>query len=215
MEQSVDTRIVSDRLREEALDWALFEQAKGYAFDYIKNILDQSVYPDKAAIDGLDIFKEPLQSDTLKRRANMNIEKRFVLLQNTYAASIAETVNTYDRMGVLPAIVEKRKERQAQTAPLLNQQLGIETVEDVFCRLSEVYGCANWSVERTDNGYIATAVSCKLCALSKRMGGANPCYGWCLDPMFAMISSVSKIDAESITVESTLMDGDCCKVRFS
>lgn len=142
----------------------------------------------------------------------MDMEKRFILLQNTYAASIAETVNTYDKLKVLDTIVERRKERQAQTAPFLNKQLGIESVEDVFCKLSEIYGCANWSVEKTDNGYIATAVSCKLCALSKKMGGANPCNGWCLDPMLAMITAAGKIDSGSISVESTLMGGDCCKV---
>jgi len=142
----------------------------------------------------------------------MDIESRFALLQNTYAASIAEAVNTYDRLKVLDTIVETRKERQAQTAPFLNRRLGIETVEDVFERLSEVYGCANWSVERADSGYVATAVSCKLCALSRKMGGANPCNGWCLDPMSAMITAAGKIDAGSIIVESTLMAGDCCKV---
>jgi hypothetical protein len=142
----------------------------------------------------------------------MDIEKRFSLLQNTYAASLAEAVNTYDKLKVLDTIAEKRKERQAQTAPFLNQQLGIETIEDVFYKLSEIYGCANWFVEKTDDGYIATATSCKLCALSKKMGGANPCNGWCLDPMFAMIAAAGKIDAGSIAVESTLMAGDCCKV---
>jgi hypothetical protein len=58
----------------------------------------------------------------------MDIEKRLALVQNTYAASIAETVNTYDKLKALDTIVERRKERQAQTAPFLNQQLGIETV---------------------------------------------------------------------------------------
>lgn len=142
----------------------------------------------------------------------MDIEKRLALLQNTYAASIAETVNTYDKLQVLETIVERKKERQAQTATFLNQQLGIETVEDVFGKLSEIYGCANWSVEKKDEGYIATAVSCKLCALAKKMGGANPCNGWCLDPMFAMITATEKTDTESIVIESTLMAGDCCKV---
>ncbi|NMA52018.1 MAG: hypothetical protein GX949_03285, partial [Peptococcaceae bacterium] len=112
----------------------------------------------------------------------MDIEKRLAMLQYTYAASIAETVNTYDKLKVLDTIVARRKERQAQTAPYLNQQLGIESVEDVFYKLSESYGCASWSVEKTAGGYIATATSCKLCALSKNMGGANPCHGWCLDP---------------------------------
>lgn len=144
----------------------------------------------------------------------MEIEKRLTMLQNTYAASVAETVNTYEKLKVLETIVERRKERQAQTAPYLNQQLGIQSVEDVFYTLSEIYGCANWSVKKTEDGYVATATSCKLCALSKKMGGANPCNGWCLDPMIAMLSEVSKINNMHITVESTLMNNDCCKVSI-
>jgi len=142
----------------------------------------------------------------------MDIEKRLAMLQYTYAASIAETVNTYDKLKVLDAIVKEKKERQAQTAPYLNQQLGIESVEDVFYKLSEIYGCANWSAEKTTDDYIATATSCKLCALSKKMGGANPCNGWCLDPMIAMLSAAMKIDVQRISVESTLMAGDLCKI---
>ncbi len=142
----------------------------------------------------------------------MDVDSRLAVLQNTYAASVAETVNTYEKLRMLDSIVEKRKERQRQTALLLNQQLGIETVEDVFSKLSEIFGCANWVVEKTNDGYVATATTCKLSALSKRMGGANPCSGWCLDPMFAMIAAVSKIDCENLVVESTLMDGNCCKI---
>lgn len=85
----------------------------------------------------------------------------------------------------------------------------------VFGKLSEILGCADWSVGKVDDGYIATAASCKLCALSKKMGGANPCNAWCLDPAFAMITAVTKIDAGSLVVESTLMTGDCCKVLIN
>ncbi|MEA4831333.1 hypothetical protein SDC9_145961 [bioreactor metagenome] len=142
----------------------------------------------------------------------MKIEKRLALLQNTYAASVAETVNTYEKLKALEVVVERRKERQMQTAPYLNQQLSIECIEDVFYKLSEVYGCADWSLEKTDDVYIATATSCKLCALSKKMGGANPCNGWCLDPMIAMLSAVGKMDSKKISVESTLMSSDRCRV---
>lgn len=145
----------------------------------------------------------------------MEIEKRLTVLQNTYAASVAETVNTYEMLKVLETVVEERKYRQVRTAPYLNQQFGIKSVEDVFYKLSEIYGCANWSVEKTKDGYAATATSCKLCALSKKMGGANPCKGWCLDPMIAMISATGITDAESIAVESTLMRQDCCKVLIN
>lgn len=142
----------------------------------------------------------------------MGVEKRFALLQSIYTASLAETVNTYGRMNVLNNIVEKRKERQAQSAPVLNQQLEIKNVEDVFSKLSEIFGCANWTVEKTPDGYIAIATACKLCSLSKKMGGAEPCHGWCLDPMFAMVTAVSGISDKNINVESTLMDDCCCKV---
>ena len=43
----------------------------------------------------------------------MEIEKRLVILQNTYAASVAETVNTYERLKVLGTVVEE--ERKAGT----------------------------------------------------------------------------------------------------
>ena len=145
----------------------------------------------------------------------MEIEKRLAMLQNTYAASVAETVNTYGKLEVLEEIVEKRNERQAQTAPYLNQQLGIESVEDVFYKLTEIYGCANWTVEKNKDVYIATATSCKLCALAKKMGGANPCNGWCLAPMIAMLSEISKADSNCITVESTLMNDDSFKVSVN
>lgn len=142
----------------------------------------------------------------------MEIEKRLTILQNTYAVSVAETVNTYEKLKVLETIVEKRKERQTQAAPYLNQQLGINRIEDVFYILSEIYGCADWTVEKTEDGFVATATSCKLCALSKKMGGANPCNGWCLDPMIAMIAATGGIDTGNITVESTLMEENCCKI---
>ena len=145
----------------------------------------------------------------------MEMEKRLMVLQNTYAAAVAEAVNTYEKLGVLETIVARRKERQAQNASYLNQQMGIRDIEDVFATLSEIYGCANWSVQKTGDGYIATATFCKLCALAKKMGGANPCNGWCLDPMIAMISDVCKTDSKHITVESTLMSGQYCKIAIN
>lgn len=146
----------------------------------------------------------------------MEIGEKLALMQNTYAASIAETVNTYGKLKVLDYVVEKRKERQIQTAPYINRQLEIETVEDVFIKLSDAYKCAEWKVEKQKYGYIAMSSICKLCALSKKMGGANPCDGWCLDPMKAMITAVSegKIKNCDIAVISTLFDGDCCKIEI-
>ncbi|NLE16679.1 MAG: hypothetical protein GX626_12510 [Spirochaetales bacterium] len=90
-------------------------------------------------------------------------------------------------------------------------QLGISTVEDVFSRLSSIFGCANWNVEYEESGYRAVATTCKLCALSKRMGGASPCKGWCIDPMVAMIKALE--NKANVTVESTLMNGSSCSLK--
>lgn len=143
----------------------------------------------------------------------MNTEKKLEIMQNTYAASVAETVNTYNKLKVLDYVVDARKQRQPQSAPLINAQLGIKTAEDVFTHMTEVFGCANWTIEKTTDGLIATASSCKLCGFAKKMGGANPCNGWCLDPMKAMVGAINKnIDDGHFIVQSTLFDGPSCKV---
>lgn len=141
----------------------------------------------------------------------MKTEKNLEIMQNMYAASVAETVNTFEKLKVLDYIVSTKKERLNCTAPLLNKQLEITTPEEVFKHMSEVFGCANWKVEKTLDGFIATASSCKLCALSKNMGGANPCNGWCLNPMSAMLRAINQ--SIHFTAESTLMNGKCCKVK--
>lgn len=144
----------------------------------------------------------------------MDVEKKLALMQNTYAASVAETVNTYAKLQVLDRIVESKAERQAQTAGPMMAMLGIDTAENVFLTLSGVFGCANWQVEKTETGFAATATACKLCALSKKMGGANPCRGWCLDPMAAMVSKLTA-DSADFHVKSTLMEGDQCQVEVN
>jgi len=39
---------------------ALLEQAKNYALEYRREIVDRTVFPSGAALRGLDIFDEPL-----------------------------------------------------------------------------------------------------------------------------------------------------------
>lgn len=144
----------------------------------------------------------------------MELGQKLTLMQNTYAAAIAETVNTYARLKVLDHVVEKKKEGQARTAPYMNAQLGVRSPEEVFLKLADTFGCANWTVEKTADGYAATATACKLCALCKKLGGADPCRGWCLDPMTAMIQAVAGGQAV-VSVQSTLMEGDRCEVLIT
>lgn len=143
----------------------------------------------------------------------METQKNLETMQNMYAASVAETVNTYEKLKVLDYVVATKKERSLQAAPMLNKQLGITEPEEVFKRMSEVFGCAKWRIEKTSDEIIARAKQCKLCALSKKMGGANPCNGWCLNPMNAMIKAID--ESAEFSVESTLMNDNCCKVKVT
>lgn len=147
----------------------------------------------------------------------MESERKLSALQNIYAASIAETVNTYRALGQLSSIVARKEARQGQTAPFMLQQLGIETEEEVFSRLSDVFGCANWQVEKHETGFEATATACKLCALSKKMGGASPCHGWCIDPMTAMIKEIARRKGyvAQVRLEGTLMEQDRCTLAIT
>lgn len=145
----------------------------------------------------------------------MDTEKKLALLQNTYAAALAETANTYARMNVLERVVAAKAERQTQTAETMLGMLGITGADAVFTTLADVFGCANWQTTPTETGFVATATTCKLCALSKRMGGANACHGWCLDPMAAMVSRLTgrAVGDGTFTVRRTLMDSDACEVE--
>lgn len=85
-------------------------------------------------------------------------------------------------------------------------------MEEVFTQLTAIFGCADWQTERTKEGLSAKTTTCKLCALSKRMGGASPCKGWCLDPMIAMLEFIAKREGmnASVKVEGTLMEHEEC-----
>ena len=140
----------------------------------------------------------------------METEKKLTILQNMYAASIAETVNTYGKLNMLNYVEDAKNVVLSQTASIINSQLDIQTPEQVITHIAEVFGCANWKIERKMNGFSAIATSCKLWELCKKSGGANPCKGWCLNPMRAMIAANDyTID---FSVKSTLRDAEYCQV---
>ena len=140
----------------------------------------------------------------------METEKKLAILQNMYAMSVAETVNTYGKLNVLKDVEDAKNALLSQTASKINAQLDIQTPGQVITRMAEVLGYANWKAERRMNGFSAIATTCKLCDLCKKAGGASPCSGWCLDPMRAMIAANDfTID---FSVKSTLMDGEYCQV---
>ncbi len=163
MEQNKDSKIVSDRLREEALDLALFEQAKNYAFDYMKNILDQSVYPDKLAIDGLTIFREPLQSEA---------GNPYDILDRLHfkgsPATVAQTGGRYFGFvngGIIPAALAAK-----WLADTWDQNAALYVISPIASILEDV--CEKWLIdllklpEGTAAGFVGGSSTATLCGLT-------------------------------------------------
>jgi hypothetical protein len=90
--------------------------------------------------------------------------------------------------------------------------LGIQNAEEVFPKLSALMGCADWSLEKAEDGggFTATASRCMLCAMAMKLGTQSPCRIYCLDPMEGMVKGLDENAA--FEVQSTLYEGSSCRV---
>lgn len=163
MKQNKEIKIVSDRLREEALDFALFEQAKNYAFDYMQNILSQSVYPDKTAIEGLNIFKEPLQLEAGNPYDILNM-----LHYGGSPATVAQTGGRYFGFvngGAIPAALAAK-----WLSDIWDQNPALYVISPIASILEEV--CEKWITnllnlpEGTAAGFVGGSSTATLCGLT-------------------------------------------------
>jgi len=78
-------------------------------------------------------------------------------------------------------------------------------------KLSDLFNCACWEIDKKGSQFSAEARGCILCAAAKKFMTGSPCKIYCLDPMEAMIKSIDP--AIQFKVQETLWDGDKCKVE--
>ena len=158
-----DNKIVSDNLREEALDFALFEQAKNYALDYMENILNQPVYPDKAALDGLNAFKEPLQAEY-----GDPYEILAKLHNNGSPVTVAQTGGRYFGFvngGIIPVALAAK-----WLSDTWDQNAALYVISPIASVLEEV--CEKWLVDLlnlppdTAAGFVGGSSTATLCGLT-------------------------------------------------
>lgn len=145
----------------------------------------------------------------------MEPQDKVKILQATYAGVLADSVLRLGREGVLERVTKEKRAEQMASGALRARQMGVTTIEGIFETLSEIFGCANWTVEKdpAGDGFKATATRCMLCAIAKKMGAPQPCSIYCLDPMEGMAKG---IDPDiRFNTESTLWDGDRCSVKIS
>ena len=140
----------------------------------------------------------------------MEAQKHIRLLQQAYAGVLADTVCQFGKEGVFENVVQRKKQEQLATGQIKAKQFGVETPEEIFTKLADVFGCANWQITSETDGFVAEASGCLLCALAKKMNAPQPCELYCLDPMEGMIKGLNA-NAE-FTVKETLWDGKKCCV---
>lgn len=139
-------------------------------------------------------------------------DEKIRILQVAYAGALADAVLRMGRDGILPRVTEEKRREQMRTGRARAEQFGISGPEEVFSRLTEIFGCAIWDLTAEKGGFSAETRSCKLCAIAKKMGAPGPCDIYCLDPIEGMIRGLAP-DAK-FTVAETLWDGSKCRVEI-
>ena len=145
----------------------------------------------------------------------MELADKVRTLQMIYAGALADTVKRLGNEGLLEKITLQKRSEQLLSGKMRAAQMGMVQEQDVFIKLADLMGCADWSIaENEDNsGFTATASRCMLCAMAKKFGAQSPCHIYCLDPMEGMVKGLN--DKADFDVESTLYEGSLCRVKIS
>ena len=139
------------------------------------------------------------------------LEQKLKTLQMFYTAVQADSTLRYGNAGILDRVTEAKHAEQVKTGAASAERLGIKEPKQAFLKTQDIFGCANWVCEDTEDGFTATCANCMLCAMSKKMGQYGPCRLNCLNPIEAMLKGIAP-NAEFI-VDKTLWDNDKCSVR--
>lgn len=152
-----------ERLREEALDLALFEKAKNYAIDYMQKILDQPVFPEKQVLAELAVFQEPLQEESADPYAILGR-----LHQYGAPATVAQTGGRYFGFvngGIVPAALAAK-----WLSDTWDQNAALYVISPLASILEEV--CEKWLVDLlhlpagTAAGFVGGSSTATLCGLT-------------------------------------------------
>jgi hypothetical protein len=144
----------------------------------------------------------------------MDTAKQVQILQMAYAGALADTILQFSKEGVLERVIERKHAEQMVTGKQRLAAFGITRPEEVFLKLSEIFGCARWEIVNDSAGsFLAQSGSCTLCAIAKKLGAPSPCHLYCLDPMEGLLKAIAP--AAVYSVESTLWEAQKCSVKVS
>lgn len=142
----------------------------------------------------------------------MELSEKVRTLQVIYAGALADSVLRLENEGVLEKVTEQKRKEQLMSGKARALQMGISSAEEVFSKLSDIMGCADWTIESdgAGSGFTANASKCLLCGIAKKIGTQSPCRMYCLNPMEGMVKGI--VENVSFDVQSTLYESTQCRV---
>jgi len=143
----------------------------------------------------------------------MTDQQKLSAIRTVYASVLADAVKHMGDAGVLGQITKKKRAEQLQTGKTKAQQFGISDPRDVFRSITDLFRCADWTIDDRPGGFDATASQCLLCGFAKRMGARSPCRLYCLDPFEGMVKGLDP--TATFTVKETLYRGEKCRVEVT
>jgi glutamate/tyrosine decarboxylase-like PLP-dependent enzyme len=154
---------IQNAMLKQQKEFALFEQAKSYAFDYLSKIQDRNVFPDETALQNLQKFDEPLPQ-------HPGDPKKIINLLHTVGspATVATTGGRYFGMVVgsaYPTVMAAK-----WLATVWDQLSALYVTSPVSNKLESI--CEQWIVdilglpEKTVAGFVSGTSMATMCGIA-------------------------------------------------
>ena len=149
----------------------------------------------------------------LDLRDAMETTEILEILQLLRAGEQIDALARFDSRGLLVEIANLARAEDRMAAAARVRQFGLTSAVDAFEFHSRIFGHTRWECTRERDGIIATAWTCKLCAIARARGTAAPCAFCCTDPLAALCAALPS--PVFLNVASTLWSAGHCRLLLT
>lgn len=166
---------IREEMRKNMTDGTLFEQAKVYACKYMDSVFDKRVFPDPNAIEGLEVFNEPLPE--LPSNPSGILE---TLHKHGSAAAVAQTGGRY--FGFVNGSSVPVSLAAKWLSDVWDQNAALYVISPIASKLEEI--CEKWLAELlglpegTAAGLVGGTSTATLCGIAAGRNELLKRAGW-------------------------------------
>lgn len=155
--------------------YALLDEARGYAFEYMGSIRERPVFPSQEAIEGLEVFQEPMPANPSDPSATLRM-----LHEYGSPATVAQTAGRYFGFvdgGAVPVAVASK-----WLSDVWDQNTALYVISPIASKLEEI--CEDWLTGlfglpcETAAGFVSGSSTAILCGLAAARDSLLRKAGW-------------------------------------